>query len=388
MNVEFSQIPAKLNYPRQIKGKLSSLHSDIITYVSSIYDGSYNLRSKTVRLLNTLTWYLVNGDALPPGWSSTINPFDNIDIEAELVLKEQLGNLYINPRDINWDIAVVASNTTVEIESSEDDETEDEATAPIVSQTHQAHKTNKVKLIQETDKSDLYIAPPSVPQFDTRKPWMSTLIDDTVYCIYTSIPLIPTKQNEISVTTDVNMMSEAQLLNLYPNNYIKTRSPLLYEPLDGCKYHSQLGVILPIEGFTEEECIDNIIRYPHLFKLSKIKDGEVISFYNTIEIDGELKKISEVWKVLPDTSKIPYTADFVKEYVVRRYLLERDHDKVQHKYPMYGELDPYLTLFTTPTDYIQWGYSDIVGIAKMCVESRVAYKRSRNPVMRRIQDNV
>lgn len=380
MGVEFSQIPAKLNYPRHIKGKLSSLHSDIITFVSTVYDGSHELRSKTIRLLNTITRYIVEGDTLPEKWSSTKSPFDNIEIEDEFTLKEQLDNLYINPKTVNWDIPIVVSDSGL---------TSKPVSVPLVTTPKSSTPiTPKIRTIQETDKSDLYIQPPTVPQFDVTKPYVSSMIDNTIYCIYTSLPLIPTKQNEISVTTDVNMMSESQLLHLYPNNFIRTRSPIMYEPFDGFKYHSQLGLLLPIEGFTEDEILDNVIRYPHLFKLSKMKDSEIISFYNTIEVDGVLYKISDIWKQLPDTSRIPYNADFVKEYVVRRYLLERDIKRMDHNYPMYGSLNPYLTLFTTPSDYISWGYTDVVGIARQCVSSRVDYKRSRNPVLRRLETNV
>lgn len=373
MSIEFSQIPAKLRYPRHVQGKLSSLHSDIITYVSTIYDGSHELRSKTIRLMNTITRYVVEGDTFPAGWSSA-RPFDRIEIEDELTLKEELGDLYINPKEINWDVSILVESNKVSKSS--------DTSKPV---QEKKSSQNKIKVIQETDKSDLYIQPPLVPQFDINKVWMSTIVDDTQYCIYTSIPLIPTKQNEISVTTDVNMMSDSQLMNLYPNNFIKTRSPVMYEPLDNIKYHPQLGLILPIEGYTESQLIDNIIKYPHLFKLSKVKDGEPISFYNTIEIDGELQKVSDVWNELSDTSLIPYTADFVKEYVVRRYLLERDVKGVQHSFPMYGELNPFLTLFTTYSDYIHWGYTDVIDIARKCVQSRVLYKRSRNPVLRRCE---
>lgn len=381
MSIEFSQIPAKLNYPRHVKGKLASLHSDIITYVASIYDGSHELRSKTIRLLNTVTRYVVEGDAFPDSWVASRNPFEAIEIEDELSLKDTLDSLYINPKLVDWDIPVVAEHKSQRVMPS--------TAAPIVPVQSRTNNAGlKIKLSKETDKSDLYIQPPVVPQFDTSKPWMSSVIDDTVYCIYTSVPEIPTKQNEISVTTDVSKMSDAQLMNLYPRNFIRTRSPILYENIPEFTYHPQLGVVLPIEGYTESELIDNIIKYPHLFKLSKLKDDEIISFYNTIEIDGQLFKISDVWKELADTAKIPYTADFVKEYVVRRYLLERDVKGIEHKYPMFGDLSPFLTLFTTASDYIQFGYTDVVGVARKCVESRIAYKRSRNPVIRRVEMNV
>lgn len=385
MSVEFSQIPAKLNYPRHLKGKLSSLHSDVITYVSGIYDGSHDLRTKTIRLLNTITQYIIEGDSLPINWSSAEAPFENIDIEDEFTLKSSLEKLYINPREIHWDIPIVAEkSSSIQL----DEPIESSKTVPIVPtvKNSKAHQKMKVKISPVTKKEDLYIQSPLVPQFDVKKPWIRTVIDGSVYCVYESIPSVPTKQNEISVTTKVNMMSESQLLNLYPHNFIRTRSPVLYEAHAELKHHSQLGTLLPVEGFTDDEIIDNIIKYPHLYRLLKMRDGQIVNFYNTIEIDGELHKVSEVWKKLPDTSQIPYTVDFVKEYVVRRYLLERDHKHIQHKYPLYGELDPFLTLFTTTSDYIRWGYMDVVDIARKCVESRVAYKRSRNPVIRRVEN--
>lgn len=371
MSIEFSQIPSCLNYPKNIKGKLSSLHSDIITSASSIYDGSHAMRTKLINLINTVTRYVVSGDSLPTNWNPK-KPFQNIEIESDMDLKSVLGNLYINPKDVNWDISSIESSSI---------KTETPSFKVLPSKNQQL----KVKLSEETDKSDLYIQPPVVPQFDVNKPWVSRVIDGTQYCIYTSIPTVPTKQNEISVTTDPDILSDSQLLNLYPHNFICTRSPKMYEPTGDLEYHRQLGLLLPIEGFTHEEIFDNIIKYPHLFKLSKMKNDEIISFYNTIEIDGELEKVSDVWKELPDTSRIPYTADFVKEYVVRRYLLERDLRGVNHKYPMYGSLDPYLTLFSNHTDYISWGHSDVVDIARQCVRSRVAYKRTRNPVLRRLE---
>ena len=210
MSVEFSQIPSVLNYPRHVKGKLSSLHSDIITYVSTIYDGSYDMRNRTIRLLNTLTRYIIEGDVFPNGWSSTKNPFEGIEIEDELSLKENLQKLYISPKDVHWDIAPVTEAPTKQ----------EAKTAPIVPKTTRSSTTkvvpSKIRTSVETDKSDLYISPPVVPQFDVNKPWVSTVIDGTIYCIYTSLPIIPTKQNEISATTDSNLMNERDLLQLYP----------------------------------------------------------------------------------------------------------------------------------------------------------------------------
>ena len=115
-------------------------------------------------------------------------------------------------------------------------------------------------------------------------------------------------------------------------------------------------------------------------------NGSLESFYSTLEVDGELYKISDVWSTLPESGIIPYTKEFVKEYVVRRYLLERDIKGIEHKYPLYGSLDMFLTLFTSPDDYASMGYTNIIQMARDCVTARVNYKRSRNPVLRRLQD--
>ena len=206
------------------------------------------------------------------------------------------------------------------------------------------------------------------------------------YTIYPSIPKIPTKQNEISVTTEVSMIQDADLRRLYPNVLIRTRAACMYDQVPGIKLDPVLGLILPIAGYTEEQLVDNLVKYPHLFKLMKEVDGTLKSFYSTIEIDGTLKKVSDVWNDFPESKVIPYTKDFVKEYVVRRYLLERDIDGVEHRYKLYGTLDPYLTLFAPVENYLNLGYTDIIGIARACVNARVSYKRSRNPVLRRLAD--
>ena len=73
--------------------------------------------------------------------------------------------------------------------------------------------------------------------------------------------------------------------------------------------------------------------------------------------------------------------------MVRRYLLEEEAGVV-HKYPMYGTLLPYLTLFMPPEEYIRRGYKDTLNIAKQCVASRVSFKQSRNPVLKRLNIHV
>ena len=128
-------------------------------------------------------------------------------------------------------------------------------------------------------------------------------------------------------------------MNLYPKQLIHTRSAKMYERVDGLQYDDELGVIIPVEGFTSDQVIDNIIQYPHLFKLRKLnQEGKPANFYTSIEIEGELLPIEEAWNSLPESQVIPRDSEFVKEYVVRRYLLEVSVGK-EHKYKLYGTLD-------------------------------------------------
>lgn len=115
-------------------------------------------------------------------------------------------------------------------------------------------------------------------------------------------------------------------------------------------------------------------------------NGEIESFYSTIEINGEIHNILDIWDSLPDAKRMPKSSEYIKEYVARRYLLERDIKHIDHKYKMYGSLDPFLTLFTTSDMYKDFGYTDSLEIAKCCVRSRVNYKQTRNPIIRMVQN--
>lgn len=179
-------------------------------------------------------------------------------------------------------------------------------------------------------------------------------------------------------------MTIMDMMKLYPNHFIRTRAATMYENHDGLTLDDDIGIILPIVGFSPTQVKDNIIKYPHIYKLTRYMNNKFTSFYSNIEIDGELHDTLSIWDSLPDSKKMPRNSEFIKEYVVRRYLLERDILGVEHKYPLFGTLEPFLTLFTTSDDYIRLGYTDVTDIAKQCVISRVSYKRSRNPILRMV----
>ena len=105
-----------------------------------------------------------------------------------------------------------------------------------------------------------------------------------------------------------------------------------------------------------------------------------------MEIGGELVDTLEVWDKLEISKWIPKQAEFIKEYIVRKYLMDIEYKGETYKFPLFGTLDPYLTLFMPAEDYANRGY-DIVDLAKKSVQSRVSYKQSRSPILRRINES-
>lgn len=397
--IKFTEISEKYKVNKAVKGKLSQLHSLLITYVASHFRDTRKYRQKVVYALNVITYFVYSGDTLPFDWS-VASPFTKLPDITEDQLEDVLGDLMLTEDGIEWDVDVSDFNVeSKDVEPAEDTSSEDTSSAVLQSNSVSRKENNTSKEIKEeevkevlpsclaTPKQDLYIQSPSIPQFDYNKPWMRGTDGADSLVIYTTLPEIPTKQNEISVTTDITKMTYNELMNLYPNHIIHTRSAVMYQPCNDIELDRDIGLILPVEGFSGDQLVDNIIQYPHIFKLSREVDGKLVSMYSHIEIEGELYPTLDVWNDLPESRVIPRQSEFVKEYVVRRYLLERDIKHIKHKYPIFGSLDPFLTLFMPPTDYINRGYTDVEDIVKRCVLSRISYKQSRNPVIRRLSNN-
>lgn len=372
--IKFSQLTENIPYPRAVRATLSTLHSDVITYGMERFQNTRNFKSRIIDILNTISFYVISGDSLPSEWSA-VNPLENIDVMDSSAIQEDLGDIFIAYKDIIWDVSESEVNITDSISKSPSTTPESVTSSPTM---------KKSTAPSPTPKEHLYIKPPTIPQFDVNKIWLNVNKDGNEYVIYRSLPLIPQNQSQISVTTDINEMTSVDLLKLYPNHFIKTRAAVMYEPYDGLTLDPDIGIILPIMGFTEQQVRDNIIKYPHFFKLQRILDSKGISFYSNIEIDGVLYNTLDVWDSLPDSNLMPKNSDYIKEYVVRRYLLERDILHIEHKYPLFGTLEPFLTLFTTPADYSKFGYDNSVELAKLCVNARVSYKQSRNPILRAV----
>ena len=392
-HIKVSQLVDKVKYPPMIKGILSQLHATLLTEEFKHYTGTHQCKEEIRRKLNTLSSIVLLQDAFPNNWTPD-NPGEHLPYIDEETFQKTLGNLYIDESDLNWDIPITEEPETDVIENEHTNNKHriqshsNKITTNTVINDKPTYTPPSVadygKKAKLTNKSDLYLQPPKVPKLDITKIYAQKYLQGLLYTIYTSLPIIPTKQNEISCTTEINKMTDRDLLNLYPTHIIQTRPACMYNEVEGIELHPILGLLLPIHGYSREEIIDNIIKYPHIHRIMREIDGNIVPFYSNIEIDGKLQPITAIWKSLLESDTIPYRAEFVKEYVVRRYLLERDVKKIEHNYPIYGEFDPYLTLFMPYQQYKQFVKLSDIELAKACVNARVAYKRSRNPVLRRI----
>lgn len=393
--IKFTNISENYQVKKSFKGTLSSMHSSVITYVTKHYQGTAKYKAQVMRVINTITYAVYAAEPLPFNWSPQ-NPFVNMPDIDEDAIKEVLGDIYLTVDAVDWDLRVVEDpNSSSNVNISEGNS---EVKKPnIISVAKPTFKPiDKVEepivdhSVKPTDPLDLYLQAPEVPQFDCSKPFMQGIDGADKLVIYTTLPEIPRRQRDISATTDINKMTESDLLNLFPNHFIQTRAQAMYEDI-GLDRDPKFGNIIPIEGYSTEQILKCIIEYPHLYKLARHKSGlqsgtDFPSFYGWMEIEGELVPTMDIWDTLPISKQIPRQAEYIKEYVVRKYLLDRDVGGHYFKYPLYGDLHPFLTLVMPAEEYIKYGY-DPIEIAKQCVLSRVAFKQSRNPIIRRLKQN-
>ena len=381
--LKFTELPDKLQYPPKLRGKLSTLHSEVVEYVSEHFERRYKYREHVIRSINALSYIVINNDALPSNWSSE-HPLDNLPIIDEEKLKSCLQGIYLQENKIIWDVEDTLPTDSVSNVHNTLEHEDKKETSHTVTTSRSIEPKPIVNV--EIAKKDLYLRPPEIPQFDVHTTFASLYENGIQYCIYQTLPVIPTCQNEISATTNLEFLTDESLLRLYPKCFVPTRSSTCYARQDNLDFHDQLGIIIPIEGFSKKQVIDNIIKYPHFYKLMKEVDGKLTNFYSTIEIDGKLENTLEIWNSLPESKVIPRNSDLIKEYVIRRYLLERDIKHIKHKYPLFGSLEPFLTLFMPAENYKEFGYPDALSLAEQCVKSRVSFKRSRNPILRRLEN--
>lgn len=382
--IRFYDIPDRIKYPANCQAKLTDLHNEIIQYTSDNFSSKVSFKRSVIKAMNTVSYLLISGDTIPSGWKPQ-NLTSGLPDISEDSLKSKLKNCYVPQTSIDWSELVEADNDSIDPSINKDNES-----VRIDSEFSfkQIENSEQFAAVSHSEPEDLYLQGPLIPQIDTSKIYASGEIDGTKLVIYHSLPIVPTRQCEISVTTDVSLLSERDLMKLYPDRRFYTRNSDLYRKVDGLYYEEGLGCVLPIKDFSRSQIIDNMIKYPHLeniLRLGKSASGaKYVEFWKFIEIGGELHRTKDIWDSLPESSFIPKSKFFMEEYVIRRYLLERDVEGINHRFKMFGSLDPFLTLFMDSDSYIRYGYKNVVEIARQCVCSRVSYKKSRNPILRRL----
>ena len=220
---------------------------------------------------------------------------------------------------------------------------------------------------------------------------MSKVVDDLQYVLYNSVPTIPTRQCEISMTTNVDAMTDKELLALFPNRILYPRSAELYAEIDGVERDDILGNLITVGGWSKKQMIDNIIRYPYIHNLKRLgrtpNGYRQVDFWKYMEVDGEMHKTLDVWDTNKKFSGLPKNKAVIEDVVVRNYILKQSSkSKDKYQFGIYGELLPHLMLFLPIDVYADFGYKDPIDLARQCVMSRVAYIRSRNPVLQKLTE--
>ena len=96
---------------------------------------------------------------------------------------------------------------------------------------------------------------------------------------------------------------------------------------------------------------------------------------------------SDVWDTNKKFSGLPKNKAVIEDVVVRNYILKQSSkSKDKYQFGIYGELLPHLMLFLPIDVYADFGYKDPIDLARQCVMSRVAYIRSRNPVLQKLTE--
>ena len=269
----FTAIADELKYPLRFKQRLRTEHLKIIEYGVKHCQKNRTWHKRIIFLMNTVSCYIVQGESFSIDYEQgdllDTFPLMNDDEAKDILESNYCESAFIKFFSIEWDIKPVESDN------------KSTASAPLPVKSASAAPS-------ETPKEDLYLRAPQYPRYDTQKYWLNEIIGSEHFYMHNSLPIIPEKQNDISCTTDVSMMTDKDLLKLYPNHLIRTRHAVMYEPIDGIDYDEDLGLILPIKGYTKKMLRDNILQYPHFYQLTRIVGGEEISFYRHIEIDGEL----------------------------------------------------------------------------------------------------
>lgn len=243
------------------------------------------------------------------------------------------------------------------------------------------------------DRSDISLLTSTMPAIDCTQIYLKSLdLAGRPINVYPTLPTIPTNQCEVSATTNIDTMIDMDFLKMFPNEVIRARHPMMYGTFtDVVNVHGDtmeievdevLGYIPVINGYTREQIIDNIIKYPQFTYWYRQEGRDRTPFTKYVEIDGELvprmKWLRESKD--PDLNNVPGNEYFIKDYMYRKYVLDEEHGGIKHRYPPFGTYGPFMSLFMPKELYHKFGYKDAASIGRQCVQNRIDFFRSRNPL--------
>ena len=214
------------------------------------------------------------------------------------------------------------------------------------------------------------------------KVWHSGTYDGETYVIGTSLPEIPELQCDVSITTNVDRMTEADLIHLYPTREFKEFRHHMVDKFEGCPFDKLVSSYVPIPGYTHEQLIQNIIKYPFPHEYRRFINDQFVDVWKQVEIEGELVDIVKAFDQSELYGKVQRCRRVLQEYGYRKAMLDLEYGK-EVNYPLIGDIQPYLALVFPEYVYKELGY-DTVELARKSVISRVSLLRSVNPVIRRI----
>lgn len=243
------------------------------------------------------------------------------------------------------------------------------------------------------DRSDISLLTSTMPAIDCTQVYLKSLdLAGRPINVYPTLPTIPTNQCEVSATTNIDTMIDMDFLKMFPNEVIRARHPMMYgtftdvvnvygDPME-IEVDEVLGYIPVINGYTREQIIDNIIKYPQFTYWYRQEGRDRTPFTKYVEIDGELvprmKWLRESKD--PDLNNVPGNEYFIKDYMYRKYILDEEYGGIEHRYPPFGTYGPFMSLFMPKELYHKFGYKDAASIGRQCVQNRIDFFRSRNPL--------
>lgn len=416
----------------QKKCKPPAIATRVSTAISTmVYEYRFQVSTRKGRIhfcdaVNRVVYSYLNDPVYQYVEGQLPNASDDVDIESEL------GDLYLtldqvdfsNVDDFNEDVevrepAVTSSSKVINeplvqspsLESKPDEhiDLDNVSVVDLMLESQQEHKEEELHIPPgyelfyadttidgyqvSQDRSDISLLTSTMPAIDCTQIYLKSLdLAGRPINVYPTLPTIPTNQCEVSATTNIDTMIDIDFLKMFPNKVIRARHPMMYgtftdvvnvhgDPME-IEVDEVLGYIPVINGYTREQIVDNIIKYPQFTYWYRQEGRDRTPFTKYVEIDGELiprmKWLRESKD--PDLNNIPGNDYFIKDYLYRKYILDEEYGGIIHKYPPFGTYGPFMSLFMPKELYQKFGYKDAASIGRQCVQNRIDFFRSRNPL--------